>query len=75
MYIYIWKVHNEYITLEETAFKADQKETNEVISKMADFDVFWHKNGEISRTACPIKTNNSIIFICKSRSIQWFNLF
>ena len=48
-----------------TALKNMQPEPNDVISKMAEFALFWPKNAKISRMTHPIMTNYTIIFIPK----------
>ena len=64
--IHIRKVLNGVFTIKQTALKNMQPEANDVISKMAEFALFWPKNAKISRMVHPIMTNYTIIFIPKS---------
>ena len=59
--IHIWKLHNEDLTLKKTAFKNMQMEANDVIFKMADFDLKM----QISQERC-IQLWQSIPFFSSS---------
>ena len=59
--IHIWKLHNEDLTLKKTAFKNMQMEANDVIFKMADFDLKM----QISQERC-IQFWQSIPFFSSS---------
>ena len=73
--IHILKELNEDFPLKKTPHKNMQMEVNDVIFKMANFAQFCPKTGQISRMVHAIMTNYTIIFILKSRSIQWYNSF
>ena len=45
--IHFLKVLNEYFPIKKTVFKNIQVDKNDVISKMADFAIFWPKNANI----------------------------
>ena len=68
--IHFLKVLNEDFTIKQTVFKYIQVEKNDVISKMADFAIFWPKNANISWTIYPIMINHTIFFILNSGSIR-----
>ena len=59
--IHIWKLHNEDLPLKKTAFKNTQMEANDVIFKMADFDLKM----QISQERC-IQFWQSIPFFSSS---------
>ena len=73
--IHIWKIRNGDFLLEKTASKNMQTSANDVMSKMADFRLFWPKNRNISSMTHPIITNDTIIFIPKSLPNQWHHSF
>ena len=69
------KIRNVDFPLEKTASKNMQMSANDVMSKMADFRLFWPKNRNISSMTHPIMTNDTIIFIPKSLPNQWYHSF
>ena len=73
--IHISKVLNGNFILLKTVFQNMYASTNDVMSNMADFQSFWHKNANILRMAHPIMIYYIVIFILKSWSFEWWHSF